>query len=353
MRFINQAGTVVKSRTVTIGPGGSATLEYRGSGPLPGAGRDVRTLDQRRLQRPADRAWLRSRSPTLSCSVRRLPGSSARARWSACTSVQHAVTDSGCRRQWVGPHIRRIVLGLTSALALSLPAGVSAVPGPDPYATCRERFAQQPDDYESAYCFYQVTIDERRWDEGARVFDDLIAAHPGNLWLPLAYGHVYRTRDPNRAERLYRQAADGFRASAGAEGELLARSNLRDLLFPFGRVDEATREMARVVEIGDASEDPILKAQAWSLQARHIYESGGDLGHAFRLLKQAESAAFPQGPYRLKRGDPDPLGDCRGRLRAGLTKRSRSSVASTRSPWRRETPRRRRRPDTTRSRRRR
>jgi len=30
MRFINQAGTVFKSRTANIGPGGSATLEYRG-----------------------------------------------------------------------------------------------------------------------------------------------------------------------------------------------------------------------------------------------------------------------------------------------------------------------------------
>ncbi len=178
----------------------------------------------------------------------------------------------------VRPAIRRIVLGLTSALALSWPAGVSAGPGPDPYATCRERFAQKPDDYESAYCFYQITIAERRWDEGARVFDDLIAAHPGNLWLPLAYGHVYRTRDPNRAERLYKQAADGFRASARADGELLARGNLRDFLFPFGRVDEATREMERVVEIGAASRGSVLKAQAWSLQARHIYESGGDTG---------------------------------------------------------------------------
>ena len=112
--------------------------------------------------------------------------------------------------------LRRIVLGLTSALALSWPAGVSAVPAPDPYAACRERFAEQPDDYESAYCFYQITLDERRWDEGARVFDELIAAHPANVWLPLAYGHVYRTRDPTRAERLYRQAADGFRASGAS-----------------------------------------------------------------------------------------------------------------------------------------
>jgi hypothetical protein len=203
----------------------------------------------------------------------------------------------------MGRHARRrIALGLTSALALSCPASVNALPAPDPYVACRERFARQPHDYESAYCFYQITIDQRRWDEGARVFDSLIAAHPSNLWLPLAYAHVYRTRDPSRAERLYRQAADGFTAAGGAEGELLARSNLRDLLFPFGRVAEANREVARVVAVGAASTDPILKAQAWTVQGRHIYETGGDLGHAFRLLKQAESAAFPQGRYRLKRG---------------------------------------------------
>jgi CHAT domain-containing protein/tetratricopeptide (TPR) repeat protein len=218
--------------------------------------------------------------------------------------------------------IRHIVLGLTIALALSWPAGVSAVPGPDPYARCRERFATQPEDYDSAFCFYQVTIDSLRWKEGARVFDDLIAAHPDNLWLPLAYGHVYRSRDPKRAEQLYRRAADGFRASARADGEVLARSNLRDFLFPFGRVDEATREMERVVALGNASTDPLLKAQAWSLQARHIYESGGDLGHAFRLLKQAESACFPQGPYRLKRGTLTLLGNvaaAAGRLDEALS----------------------------------
>jgi hypothetical protein len=32
MRFINPQGVVVRSRTVTLGPGGSAMLEYRGSG---------------------------------------------------------------------------------------------------------------------------------------------------------------------------------------------------------------------------------------------------------------------------------------------------------------------------------
>ena len=198
--------------------------------------------------------------------------------------------------------VHRRVLALTSALALSFAAGVTAAAPPDPYAPCRDRFAQQPDDYEVALCFYQVTVGERRYDEGTRVFDALITANPGNFWLRLAYGHVYRGRDPNRAEQLYRQAADGFRASARADGEVLARSNLRDFLFPSGRVDEATRELERVVDIGNASADPIVKAQAWTLQARHLNETGGDLGYASRLLRQAESAAFPDGRYRLKLG---------------------------------------------------
>jgi CHAT domain-containing protein len=107
---------------------------------------------------------------------------------------------------------------------------------------------------------------------------------------------------------LFRNAADEFAASKHAEGELLARTNLRHLLFPRGRVEEAARELKRVLEIGDASNDPLMKARAWSLQALHIQESGGDLGYAFRLLKQAEGSIFPGGPYRLKRSNLTSLG---------------------------------------------
>ena len=191
---------------------------------------------------------------------------------------------------------------LTGAMGLSFGTAVNGAQPPDPFAPCRDRFAQRPDDYEAALCFVQVTISQRLDDEGVEIFDALIAANPANFWLPLAYGHVYRGRDPSRAEQLYRQAADGFSASARADGEVLARSNLRDFLFPSGRVDEATRELERVIAIGNVSADPIVKAQAWTLQARHINETGGDLGFASRLLRQAESAAFPDGRYRLKLG---------------------------------------------------
>jgi CHAT domain-containing protein/tetratricopeptide (TPR) repeat protein len=187
-------------------------------------------------------------------------------------------------------------------------------PPPDPFAPCRAQFADKPDDYESASCFSRLALDEALWSKSRRAFEALIAGHPENFWLRLAYGNAWAARDPDRAEALYRQAAEGFRVSGHAEGELLARSTLRNFLFPRGRVEEAAREAGRGIAIGDASRDPLVKAAAWSLQALHLQDSGADLGHALRLLKQAETAIFPDGPYRLKRANLISLGQVASRL---------------------------------------
>jgi CHAT domain-containing protein len=191
---------------------------------------------------------------------------------------------------------------LAAACALTTFAAAPQAQRPDAFATCRDRFVRAPDDYESAYCFYEVTFRERLWEDGSREFARLIAAHPDNFWLPMAYGHVYRERDAARAEALYRHAAGGFQDAGHAEGEILARSNLRNFLFPkAGRVADAEREMRRVREIGAGAGDPLLRARAWILEATHTTESGADLGVAYRLLKQAAALVFPSGPYRLKR----------------------------------------------------
>ena len=192
--------------------------------------------------------------------------------------------------------------------------GLAAASPPDPFAACRAQFAAQPHDYESAACFARIAQDQRLWSAGRRAFEALIAAHPDNFWLLLAYGTAWVERNPERAEALYRQAAEGFRALNHRAGELLARSMLRTFLFPRGRVEDAARETARVVEIGDASDDPQLKAAAWSLHALQIQDAGGDLGYALRLLKQAEATIFPDGPYRLKRANLVALGQVASRL---------------------------------------
>ena len=53
---------------------------------------------------------------------------------------------------------------------------------------------------------------------------------------------------------------------------------------------------------------PLLKARAWTLEATHVQDTGGDLSLAYRLLKQTEGTIFPDGPYRLKRSTLNSLG---------------------------------------------
>jgi tetratricopeptide (TPR) repeat protein len=190
-------------------------------------------------------------------------------------------------------------LSVTLVLGACAPA-IAAAPA-DPFDACRQQFRAKPQEYDSAYCFYTVSQRPGLWADGKRVFENLIREDPANLWLSLVYGHVLRDREPDAAEAQYRRAAEGFKAARHAEGEFLARSSLRNFLSPKGRVDEANAQMDRIAELSSSIDDPVLKAQIWIVQASHIQDRGGDLGVAYRLLKQAERALFPVGPYRQQR----------------------------------------------------
>ena len=96
-------------------------------------------------------------------------------------------------------------LATVAIAAWAAVAAAAQPPSADAYSPCREQLASGHRDYDSAYCFYQVTLDRRLWDEGARMFEELISRDPKNTWLVLAYGHVYLTRNPDRAEALYRR----------------------------------------------------------------------------------------------------------------------------------------------------
>jgi len=209
-----------------------------------------------------------------------------------------------------------IALGVWTTLAIPAARAAASAPqrGSDPFAACRQQFADQPLGYESAYCFYQIALRQRLLDEGGRLVDGLMREHPDNFWLRVAGGHIHRQRDPVRTEALYRQAADGFQKQGDAGGEILARGTLRGYLLPRGRLQDATAEMARVTALAASVSDPLLKAEAWTLQASHVQETGGDLGLAYRLLRQSERAIFPHGPYRLKRTCLNSLGSVAFRM---------------------------------------
>ena len=109
------------------------------------------------------------------------------------------------------------------------------------------------------------------------------------------------TAAPDRAEALYRRAARAFQAAGDVAGEAEARTNLANFLRPKGRVDDARHEVDRVVALAAGTRDPLVKAQAWTVQAAHVQETGGDLGVSYRLLKQAQDILPDNPPYLRER----------------------------------------------------
>lgn len=192
---------------------------------------------------------------------------------------------------------RRVLAGLIAALA----AGPAARAADDPVAACDERFARAPEEYDSSFCYYQAAQDAALRGAAARRLDVLAARHPGNHWLVLTRGHLELQRHPERAEPLYRRAAEGFAGRSQAAGEIAARFNLRTLYQRQGRVEDAGREVSRVLAVAEQSGDARLLAQARTLEALHLTETSRDVGRAYRALRRAEAAAFPDGEYRLRR----------------------------------------------------
>jgi CHAT domain-containing protein len=194
------------------------------------------------------------------------------------------------------------VVSLVVRLLLAAVTAGTEARAADPFAECEARFARQPDAYESSYCFFQAAQQGKRWDEAGRRLDALMRRHPANHWLTLARGNVEWTRDLGRAEQLYRRSAEGFAAQGQAEGEVLARYNLRTVLFRAGRVEEAGREVERAMRVAEASGQGVLIARAYTMRATQLTDTGRDLDEAYRSLRQAEQSAGRDAPYTLRRG---------------------------------------------------
>ncbi len=171
----------------------------------------------------------------------------------------------------------------------------------DAFARCDALLSAEPEKYASSRCYLEVAQEKGSWEEaGVRVLE-LATARPENHWLKIALGHVERIRNPERVEEWYIRAAEGFREQGNAEGEVTARSNLLILLEREGRTGEAEREIERTVQVAQSSGDALLVARAMTARASHVMLTGGDLGSAYRSLRRAEEAAFPDGPFPLRR----------------------------------------------------
>ncbi len=193
---------------------------------------------------------------------------------------------------------RRTLLAL-AALAF---AGVAGARAPGPFAACEERLAMEPDGYEAHLCFFRAARGPEQVAAARRRLESRRRDDPDSPWPALILGHfAFAGQDHDHALELYRHAARHFAARGEQRGEVLARSNLRRLLHLRGLPLEAAEQVALARRAAERSSNPWVLARAWVIEANHGLETGGDFGRAYQALHQASEAAFPDGPYGLRK----------------------------------------------------
>ncbi len=199
-----------------------------------------------------------------------------------------------------------VVVGLTFAAALtSLAAWVSTPPvsqpsADSPFEAC-EPSAGEPWTQERLLCLYRAGIRHDKLPEARARLERLGAGRAEHPWPSLVLGYATQQQDERRALALYEIAASGFARSRDAEGEVLARHNLRNIYHRLGESGAAARQVARALEAAEASKQPLTISRAAVLEANDVIETGGDIGRAYRTLQRAKHFAFPRGPLGLRR----------------------------------------------------
>ncbi len=199
------------------------------------------------------------------------------------------------------------VCGATAVTITAAPAvAPAAPPGTPPSASAAAFDACAPAAgtswaQDQLLCLYRVGLAGGVLPETRSRLVELGAGRRDQPWPTLVLGYATEQQDEEGAIALYESAASGFAASLDAEGEVLARHNLRNIYHRRGRAADAARQVARALAAAGASRQPLAVARAAVLEASQILETGGDVNRAYRTLRRAQQHAFPGGPMGLRR----------------------------------------------------
>lgn len=195
------------------------------------------------------------------------------------------------RRRWLVPAL--------FAVACARPPTVLAQSGTSPFDACGPAGLAWA--YDDLMCLYQTGARERRLNEARERLRALGAGEAARPWATLVLGHATLNDDETAAIGYYETAAAGFVATGEAEGEVIARQNLRILLRRRGAAAAAAHQVELAVTAAAASNQPLTIARASVIESSHLIETGGDIGRAQRTLTRAARLAIPAGPIGLRR----------------------------------------------------
>jgi CHAT domain-containing protein/tetratricopeptide (TPR) repeat protein len=184
---------------------------------------------------------------------------------------------------------------LTGALG-----GATLVPlAASPFVNCPSDTLSAASRRQLAECLYEATKDLVTSGAASAELHRLASGHRDEPWALLYLGHL-RWTEPDQAEGLYRSAAEGFSRREDAEGEILARSNLSQVLFKLGRLPESSSEAEQAHAVAVSSGIPELRVRGTIILARHLLQVGKDLDRARALLLQVRGGPWLSGSEHLR-----------------------------------------------------
>ena len=154
---------------------------------------------------------------------------------------------------------------------------------------CAREFAAKPTEAASAQCFYDVARSRNQWDQAAQWLRRLAGRHPEENWITLNLAYVEWQRGSEAVESLMVAARDGFVALGNVEGEISARSALRNLYTRHGEGQDAQTEADRLLVLADRTQKPEFRVKALTNHAHHLAVALRDLRAAYRILRSAEA----------------------------------------------------------------
>jgi tetratricopeptide (TPR) repeat protein len=166
-------------------------------------------------------------------------------------------------------------------------------------ADCDAAVRAKPQDYQSYDCYRTVARIRHAWDGAVERLEALLARDAKNTMARVVLARIESDRGRERAEPLFRVAADEFASAKMPVGDVFARLDLAFLLRRQGRLDEAAAEVERARASATASGLSLLVANVRAEEA-WIAEARADHGRAYALFRETEREVFPVGPALLQ-----------------------------------------------------
>ncbi len=178
------------------------------------------------------------------------------------------------------------------------PPAPTLVADADGFEPCRRRAATGPVDRATAMCFYGVARADRRWEQGQRELEALVARPDATPWARLGLAVVLADRgDTEAAAQLMAPDVETFppNASVGDRATLLA--NYGQWMRSMARFADAEQAFERLAQLGHDAGVPEIEATGQVELGYTMVQRGGDMVRALALYDAGIPQAIEHGSY--------------------------------------------------------